>query len=214
MGQKPTANGQDEFIPTRHSLLSRLKDWNDDDSWKEFFDTYWKLIYRTGLRAGLTDMEAQDVVQETILSVAKAMPAFQYDPGIGSFKAWLQQLTQWRIGDQMRKRRPDQGQGNPRAAETVRTSTVERIADPATPESERLWNKEWERNLMDAAVERVKRRVDPKQFQIFDLCTIQKWPVNKIADTLQINRGRVYMAKHRVAALIKKEVAYLKSRTE
>ncbi len=194
MGQKPTANGQDEFIPTRHSLLSRLKDWNDDDSWKEFFDTYWKLIYRTGLRAGLTDMEAQDVVQETILSVAKAMPAFQYDPSIGSFKAWLQQLTQWRIGDQMRKRRPDQAQGNLRAAETVRTSTVERIADPATP--------------------RVKRRVDPKQFQIFDLCTIQKWPVNKIADTLQINRGRVYMAKHRVAALIKKEVAYLKSRTE
>src|SRR5439155_21101802 len=130
MGQKFTANGQDEFIPTRHSLLSRLKDWNDDDSWKEFFDTYWKLIYRTGLRAGLTDMEAQDVVQESILSVAKAMLAFQYDPSIGSFKAWLQKRTQLRIGDQMRKRRPDQVPGNERSAEMVTSSTVERIAYP------------------------------------------------------------------------------------
>src|SRR5436190_24307154 len=127
MGLKPPENERDDFLPTRQSLLSRLREWHDDDSWKEFFDTYWKLIYRTGLRADLTDMEAQDVVQETILSVAKAMPAFKYDPGIGSFKAWLQQQTQWRIGDQMRKLRPDEAQANRRAAETVRTSTVERV---------------------------------------------------------------------------------------
>ena len=38
----------DELIPTRRSLLSRLKDWDDQDSWKEFFDTYWKLVYGVG----------------------------------------------------------------------------------------------------------------------------------------------------------------------
>ncbi len=57
-------NDTNEFIPTRDSLLSRLKDWNDRDSWKEFFETYWKLIYRTALQAGLNEAEAQDVVQE------------------------------------------------------------------------------------------------------------------------------------------------------
>ena len=34
-----------ELIPTRASLLDRLKDWQDETSWKVFFDTYWKLIY-------------------------------------------------------------------------------------------------------------------------------------------------------------------------
>jgi len=35
----------DELIPTRQSLLGRLKDWEDQASWREFFDTYWRLIY-------------------------------------------------------------------------------------------------------------------------------------------------------------------------
>jgi hypothetical protein len=30
----------EEFIPTRYSLLSRLQDWDDQESWKDFFDTY------------------------------------------------------------------------------------------------------------------------------------------------------------------------------
>ena len=78
-----------DFIPTRESLLSRLKDWNDQKSWNEFFDTYWGLIYRTAINSGLTDAEAQDVVQETLIAVSQSMPTFQYDRAKGSFKAWL-----------------------------------------------------------------------------------------------------------------------------
>ena len=61
----------DEFIPTRLSLLTRLKNLDDQESWKDFFDTYARLIYRVAAKAGLTDAEAQDVVQETFLRVAR-----------------------------------------------------------------------------------------------------------------------------------------------
>src|SRR3954471_1118795 len=97
-------NDVNELIPTRQSLLSRLKDWNDQESWKVFFDTYWKLIYNAAVKAGLTDAEAQDVVQETVLSVLKKMPGFDYSAEKGSFKGWLLRLTSWRIVDQLRKR--------------------------------------------------------------------------------------------------------------
>src|SRR5437773_1397624 len=90
-------NDVDELIPTRQSLLSRLKDWNDQESWRDFFETYSWLIYKTAIRAGLTEAEAQDVVQETVLSVSKSMPGFEYDASKGSFKSWLLQLTRWRI---------------------------------------------------------------------------------------------------------------------
>jgi len=72
-------SGTTELCPTRQSLLSRLKSWDDQESWKDFFDTYWRLIYNAAVRAGLTEPEAQDVVQETLLSVAKKIPEFKYD---------------------------------------------------------------------------------------------------------------------------------------
>ena len=80
-------------LQTRWSLIGRLKDWGDQQSWQEFFDAYWKLIYSIALKAGLSDAEAQDVVQETVLSVAKKMPEFKCDPAAGSFKSWLLTLT-------------------------------------------------------------------------------------------------------------------------
>src|SRR5207253_1135041 len=43
---------QSKFIPTRRSLLSRLKDWDNEDSWRDFFNTYWRLIYDFALKAG------------------------------------------------------------------------------------------------------------------------------------------------------------------
>src|SRR5882757_5840711 len=94
---KSVMNEVNELIPTRQSLLSRLKDWNDQESWKVFFDTYWRLIYGAALKAGLNDAEAQDVVQETVVSVLKSMGSFDYNTEKGSFKGWLLRLTSWRI---------------------------------------------------------------------------------------------------------------------
>jgi DNA-directed RNA polymerase specialized sigma24 family protein len=92
---------------TRWSLLARLKNWEDQQSWCEFFDMYWRLIYSVAIKAGLTDAEAQYVVQDTVLSVAKKINDFKCDPASGSFKAWLLKLTRWRILNQLKKRMPN-----------------------------------------------------------------------------------------------------------
>jgi RNA polymerase sigma factor (sigma-70 family) len=201
-----------EFIPTRHSLLNRLRDWDDHESWKQFFEIYWKLIYNTAIKAGLTDSEAQDAVQETIISVMKSMPKFEYDPVDGSFKAWLLQLTSWRIVDQFRKR---QKHGLSRDSETnsfPEPYDLENVADPSAS-LESGWDEEWEKNLVDAALEKIKATVDLKQYQIFDLYFIQKWPVLKIAHVLNVNPGKVYLIKHRISWLLKKEIARLRIKT-
>src|SRR5438094_7182452 len=77
---------EDELIPTRVSLLGRLKDWQDQAGWQEFFDTYWKLIYGVARQSSLNDAEAQDVVQETMASVARHMPKFVYNPALAHSK--------------------------------------------------------------------------------------------------------------------------------
>ena len=207
-----TAFSANEPIPTRQSLLSRLKDWNDQESWKVFFDTYWRLIYNTAVKAGLTDAEAQDVVQETVLSVLKTMPKFEYDSEKGSFKTWLLQLTGWRITDQLRKRQRGIDQRKPPTRTSTRTATIERVADPVGLRLEATWNEEWERNLVEAAMERVKRKVDPKHYQVFDLCVVKDWSSARVARALKVNRGQVYLIKHRINNLIKKEIAYLQAK--
>ena len=84
---------------TRAGLLHQLKDWQDHDAWTEFFETYWRLIYRVALRAGLSNTEAEEVVQETVVAVARRMPTFEYDRS-KSFESWLLQITHRRIVDQ------------------------------------------------------------------------------------------------------------------
>jgi RNA polymerase sigma-70 factor (ECF subfamily) len=206
------ANKTSEFIPTRSSLLSRLKDWDDAESWQEFFRTYWKLIYNTAIKAGLSDAEAQDVVQDTVVSVAKKMRDFKYDPALGSFKGWLLQLTSWRILNQLKKRAPADSPGVSSSDDTSRTPTVERVPDPASMQMAAYWDQEWEKNLVDAAIERVKEKANPKQYEIFYLHVVKQLPAAKVAASLNVNVARVYLAKHRVSALVKKEVRRLSRR--
>ena len=201
-----------ELIPTRKSLLSRLKNWSDQESWRMFFETYWRLIYSAAMKAGLSDAEAQDVVQETIICVMKSMPNFKYDAAKGSFKGWLLRLTGWRIADQLRKRQPAAIHQGREPRTSTKTGTVERLPDPVSLKLEAAWEEDWERNLVEAAIERVKRKVDPRHYQIFDLYVVKEWPVTKVARTLKVNAGKVYLIKHRLNNLIKKEVSHLQTK--
>ena len=201
------AAGSADFLSTRKSLISRLKNWDDHESWNAFFSVYWRLIYFAGIRGGLTDSEAQDLVQETVISVCKAMPTFKYDPQVGSFKGWLLQLTAWRINDQLRRRMPESPIDPPRP--DGEDSPAE-IAVPVPPELERHWDQEWEGNLLQAAIERVKQRVDPTLFQIFDLFAVQQWPTEKIRTVLKVSAPRIHLVKYRVTSMIKKELRKLR----
>ncbi|MEP6810844.1 MAG: sigma-70 family RNA polymerase sigma factor, partial [Chthoniobacterales bacterium] len=89
----------------------------------------------------------------------------------------------------------------------ARTATIERIADPAGPELEAVWDEEWRKNILKAAVARVKRQVDPRQYQIFDCYVFKQWSAQKVATELRVNVAQVYLVKHRLAALLKKEIA-------
>lgn len=208
MSQRMPLQAED-FIPTRYSLLSRLQNWDDQESWKDFFDTYWRLIYAMALKSGLTETEAQEVVQETIICVAKDIGKFKRDPAAGSFKGWLRNLTRWRIADQLRKRRPNVAGDSVLDADHSGWPEPGEIPAPADAGLEKIWEEEWQSNLMTAAMERVRHRVKEEHYQIFDLNVIRQWPAGKVAATLNVSVALVYLAKHRVTALIRKEVRLL-----
>jgi RNA polymerase sigma factor (sigma-70 family) len=165
------------------------------------------------VRAGLSDQEAEDVVQETVTSVARKMPEFQYDPARCSFKGWLMHVTRLRIIDQLRRRLPASAQPALDNRDSTRTSTVERVPDPAADAAlESAWDEEWERNLVDAALERVKLRVNPEHYQVFYLSAVKGLATSEVARMLQINAGKVYLIRHRLAKEVKREVERLREK--
>ena len=201
-------------LETRPSLLRRLNAGDDAPSWQEFYSTYGGLIRFFAAKAGLTPDEAEEVVQETAIGVARGLPNFIYDPKVCRFKTWLLNLTRWRIQDQLRRRRP----GGPQTPRSIHgpqqssrddTATIDRIPDPAVIEFGAEWDAAWDKNLLTQALERVRDRIDERQFQVFDLNVVKNWPAADVARTLGISIARVYLTKHRVSAALKKEIARL-----
>jgi RNA polymerase sigma factor (sigma-70 family) len=199
-----------ELIPTRATLLARLKDWKDDSSWQEFFAVYSKLIYGVALKNKLTEAEAEDVVQETMFSVAKHISTFEYDRNVGSFKHWLLNMTRWRIRDQLRRRETLAVQ-LPQQTST-KTQLVNKVTDPASENLDEFWETKWEKGLLEAAIKKVKQTIDPEKYQIFDFVVNKEWPPEKVAKSFEISVGQVYLAKHRITELIRKEVKMLREK--
>jgi RNA polymerase sigma factor (sigma-70 family) len=193
-------------IATRETLLERLKETNNHASWQDFFDTYWRLIYGVAIKAGLNEVEAQDVVQDTVVTVARNIPEFEYDPAKCAFKTWLLNLTRWRIVDQIRRRQTVAAN-----AQLVESAVIEEIADPRGIVLETIWEQEWQANLLDAATQRVKRQVSPKQYQMFYLHVLKELPIQEVARRVGANVGQVYLAKHRVGRLLKREIKRLEA---
>jgi len=148
------------------------------------------------------------VVQETLITVAKKIDRLKYDPALGSFKGWLLNITRWRIADQFRKRKKAGEQNvTTRHDESRLTATIERIVDPAGFDLDAAWDEEWRISLREAATARLKNKVSAKQYQIFDCYVHKQWPVQKVAKELGVSVAQVYLAKHRLGALLKREVA-------
>jgi RNA polymerase sigma-70 factor (ECF subfamily) len=204
----------DSLLPTRQSLLSRLRDWEDHEGWREFFDTYWRLIYRVAQQSGLDDSSAQEVVQHTFVYLARRMPRFRYEPARGSFKGWLRQVTRSRISVFRRRAEAKEPPLPELALEEDDDRIWESVPDPAGDRLDEVWQREWEENLLKAALQRIRPKVSAQQLMIFELAALGEVPLKQVARKLDVSLMQVYLARHRVGKLFKAEVERLRRETE
>jgi RNA polymerase sigma-70 factor (ECF subfamily) len=196
--------GEEFSVATRASLLERLRDLEDQGSWQRFYERYARLIHRLALKSGLTESEADEVLQETVISAAKHLPGFQYNPAVCSFKTWLLRLTRWRIVSQLRKRSSQQ------QLSAMQDVTVDEMGSQP-PKVNALYEEEWRTAVLPLAVSKVKKRINPEQYQIFDLYALRGMDVREVTSLLGISRARVYLTKHRVAEMLKQEISALEA---
>ena len=188
----------EDTLRTRRTLLSRLKNWDDAESWREFFDMYWRLIFNFARKAGLGDADAQDFVQDVMLSLAKKMPGFRYDPARGKFKGFLMVVVRSRLADFWRRG----------AAKRERTVPLDDTTPEPSAETELdpLWDEEWRSVMIEAALVRVRGLVSARQFMLFELAVVQGLAIADIRRSLKVSAPQIYMAKLRVRRLVEKEL--------
>lgn len=194
--------------PTRKTLIEKLDNWSDWASWDAFYRTYSSFVWHIARKAGLRDEEASDVVQETFIGVAKNLQKKKFDTSQGSFKSFLLNQARWRILDQFRRRKKQQEREVSLFEdenEDRRTAPIDRCADPNGGALEQLWEKEWRDQIMELALRRVRALVSPRQFQIFSCYVLKGWSPERVKEELGVNAAQVYLAKHRVGRILKRE---------
>ena len=182
----------DDSLPTRASLLLRLQDLDDHSSWMEFFDRYRRFIFGIALRMGLSRQDAEEVVQDTVISVSRGLPSFSYNPTKGSFKGGLMRVTQHKVVDQFRKLgRQVPTDGLP--GETTATAEAA-VAQPF----DAFWEAEWQHNLLQVATDQLRLAVSPRNFQIFDWTVRMGRTAEETAKAFGISTVLVRVTKFRV----------------
>lgn len=178
---------------TRESLIIRLPSATDAEAWQEFAEIYEPHLYRFARRRGLQDADAQELVQNVFLSVAKAVAGWRPDPDRGKFRAWLFRIARNHVVNILRKRRPDQGTGRTTLLASLQelSSNWEQAAD------ERLED-DYRKELFRTAAAEVKQAVKPATWQAFWMSSVEGKAIEKVAEELGVTTGSIYISRSRV----------------
>jgi RNA polymerase sigma factor (sigma-70 family) len=196
----------DAIFATRSTLLVRLKDLDNQKAWQEFFDVYWTLLFNFARRAGLSETDAEEVVMDTVETVARKIEDFEYNRQTGRFKSWLLTIVRFKLGDRFRKKKRQAEKGEHASLDGVAEG---QILDTDSTELEKIWDVEWKKRMVDMALERVKQLVGHKQYQIFHCYVIQEQEADDVADFLEVSKSQVYVAKNRVGKIFEAELKLL-----
>lgn len=201
---------QDNFDSQTHlSLLERLGDTDLRHlAWSEFLDRYIEMIMTWCRYWGLQEADAEEVLQETMLSVYRGFKGFKRQ-GPGSFRAWLKTVARnnWICMAESRKR--SLGKGLTDEPEL----NMDRILENRNARDHllQLFDQWATQEILDLAMANVRRRVEPNSWQAFELLTFQFKKAEEVGRELQMSAQNVYLIVFRVRKMIAAEMALLDS---
>ncbi len=183
---------------TRASLLQRLKDPQDDASWKEFYHLYSPLLASYARARGLSADLAEEVVQQCMVTLSQHLRTFEYSKDKGGFKSWLRTMATNKVYDLMKKRRV------PSVDDAALAQVQSR--EPALDE---IWETEWRKHHLMYCLRLIKKEVAEDTYQAFDYYVLKEWPVERVAQTLGVSANKVYVAKSRIEKKLRQKMLEL-----
>jgi RNA polymerase sigma-70 factor (ECF subfamily) len=191
------------FSPsTRVSLLLRLRDPRDHESWMEFLSLYEPVVYRLLRRHGLQDADAREVMQELFLAVSRSIERWDPAEERGSFRGWLRRVARNLVINWLKQR----GRRVVATGDSNLQAMLNRL--PADAEADTAeFDQEVRRALFQRAAEKVRGEVRPATWQAFWETGVVGTSPAETAKKLGMGVGAVRVAKCRVIARLQAAVA-------
>lgn len=181
-------------MQTRSSVIQRAKDGDATD----LAAIYGPLLYTMARGQGLSEMDAEDVMQQTLLRFLQKLPSFTYDRKRGTFKGLLKKIVRERSIDLKKKN-----------ARRFDDDVPEDIADPSGDAVDEGFEREWQQVHLERALDRVAGEVKPSTFQAFVLLALEGWSVEETAAHLGQTPNQLAQNKRRVTQRLKNHLEEL-----
>jgi RNA polymerase sigma-70 factor (ECF subfamily) len=153
---------------------------------------------------GVEAADADDLVQEVLLTVSRELREFQHSGRTGAFRSWLRTILSHRARDFWRSARY-------RPSPTGGTSWAERLEQLADERSDasREWDLEHDRHVMARLLEQVRPRFEPKTWEAFRRQVFDGERADVVAAALGMSLSSLYVARSRVLSALRREAAGL-----
>lgn len=173
---------------TSITLLNALKDDPGSARWAEFLRVY-EGPMRSFLAVHYPTVEADDILQETILALMKCLPDYHYVPDEkGHFHNYLTGILKYKALDAIREKQRTQ-----KALDRLREESEPVPEQPAEDE-------EWKNRVMEAALQQVLSdlSIDSQKREIFRQVALQHEKPEIVAQRYGTTRGNVDVIKNRI----------------
>ena len=189
---------------TRESLILRLPDRGDIAAWDEFAAIYQPLVYRLARAKGLQHADAQEVVQEVLLAVSRAVERWKPDSELGRFRDWLFRISRNLVINYLtRKQHRGIGSGDSRVAELLQNQSAQNV-------NESTWfDMEVRREIFHYCARRVRAEVSDKTWRAFWMSSVERQTIAAVAQQLGMTHGAIYIARSRAMAKLRESAEQL-----
>ena len=185
---------------TPHSLLQRLRENPNEESWKRLVDLYTPLLRHWLHQAGVDGADADDLMQEVFAAVVRVMPSFRHNRQRGAFRCWLRAILVNRLRGFLREQRT-----RPQFAGEKALEVLNSLADP-TGDLNRLWDHQHDTFIARRLLELIEPEFTASTWQAFRCQVLDGLSPTEAAETLGLSLDAVYTAKSRVLRRLRREI--------